>query len=406
LLAQQPQAKPGDLPWVARLINQLRLSDEQASRVRQIATEHQPKLETLMRDRVNAADKGGIDREIAMEQNRIKQEIMPILSPQQLVALANLQLNNPPPAAQGNKRPNIPMPIGPALSTLDQTVKSPTGKILTPDQKILHLLNRITFGPRPGDIALVKQMGIENFIDLQLHPERIDDKEMQGRLPISKPWICPSQELIAYAPPPQVLARAQQIKAEQDGLMMDVADPNQPDQKSADRLRQQTNRANTELPRAKLIRAIYSEKQLQEIMVDFWFNHFNIFMGKNNERYLLLPYERDVIRANAMGKFKDLLLATAQSPAMMDYLDNSQSISPDAKPPRQPFPELSRIYNPLAGAPKKPAANTPPPVKTIFRHRRWRTKRTVRAMAPPRPIVSRCSGQNKKIQLIICRHRE
>jgi len=197
------------------------------------------------------------------------------------------------------------MPSGPALSTLDLTVKTSSGKVLTPDQKILHLLNRITFGPRPGDIAMVKQLGIENFVDLQLHPERINDAEMEARLSKFETLEMSSQELIAYNPPPQVLARAQQIKAEQDGQIqggqiggkiIDAADTNQPDQKSAERLRQQTTTANTELPRAKLLRAMYSEKQLQEIMVDFWFNHFNVFAGKNNERYLLLPYERDVIR--------------------------------------------------------------------------------------------------------------
>src|SRR5437868_1597218 len=105
-----------------------------------------------------------------------------------------------------------------------------------------------------------------------------------------------------------------------------------------------------ELTQAKLLRAIYSERQLDEVMTDFWFNHFNVFVNKGADRYLITSYERDVIRPHALGKFKDLLVATAQSPAMLFYLDNWLSIGPrsefsertafraamrpDAKPPR------------------------------------------------------------------------
>jgi len=79
------------------------------------------------------------------------------------------------------------------------------------------------------------------------------------------------------------------------------------------------------------LRAVYSERQLQEVMVDFWTNHFNVFAGKGADRWLLVSYDRDTIRPNAMGKFSDLLLATAQSPAMLFYLDNFQSVSPNAQ---------------------------------------------------------------------------
>ncbi len=83
-----------------------------------------------------------------------------------------------------------------------------------------------------------------------------------------------------------------------------------------------------ELQQAKLLRALYSERQLQEVMTDFWFNHFNIYLNKDADQYLVTAYERDVIRAHALGKFKDLLVATAQSPAMLFYLDNWLSIGP------------------------------------------------------------------------------
>ena len=83
---------------------------------------------------------------------------------------------------------------------------------------------------------------------------------------------------------------------------------------------------NNELVEAKLLRAIYCNRQLQEVMTDFWFNHFNVFVGKGPEHYLLTSYERDVIRPHALGKFEDLLVATAQSPAMLFYLDNWLSV--------------------------------------------------------------------------------
>jgi uncharacterized protein (DUF1800 family) len=86
-----------------------------------------------------------------------------------------------------------------------------------------------------------------------------------------------------------------------------------------------------ELQASRILRAVYSERQLQEVMVDFWTNHFNVFAGKGADRWLLVSYDRDTIRPNAMGKFSELLLATAQSPAMLFYLDNFQSVSPNAQ---------------------------------------------------------------------------
>jgi uncharacterized protein (DUF1800 family) len=86
-----------------------------------------------------------------------------------------------------------------------------------------------------------------------------------------------------------------------------------------------------ELMQAKILRAIYSERQLDEVMTDFWFNHFNIFINKGADRYLLTSYERDVIRPHVLGKFEDLLVATAKSPAMLFYLDNWLSVGPDSQ---------------------------------------------------------------------------
>ncbi len=87
---------------------------------------------------------------------------------------------------------------------------------------------------------------------------------------------------------------------------------------------------DSEVRSAKLLRAVYSDRQLEEVLTDFWFNHFNIFIGKGADHYLVTSYERDVIRPHVLGKFKDLLVATAQSPAMLFYLDNWQSEGPES----------------------------------------------------------------------------
>src|SRR5438309_2916391 len=107
-----------------------------------------------------------------------------------------------------------------------------------------------------------------------------------------------------------------------------------------------------ELQMTRILRAVYSERQLQEVMVDFWTNHFNVFAGKGADRWLLISYDRDTIRPHTLGKFYDLLVADAESPAMLFYLDNFQSVSPNAQPPQQrpgaargPLAELMRMSN-------------------------------------------------------------
>jgi uncharacterized protein (DUF1800 family) len=112
-----------------------------------------------------------------------------------------------------------------------------------------------------------------------------------------------------------------------------------------------------ELMQAKLLRAIYSDRQLEEVMTDFWFNHFNVFAGKGPERLFLTNYEQDVIRPRALGKFEDLLVATAKSPAMLFYLDNWLSVGPDSMRalgiPNRPV----RAYGPYARPRRFPPPN-------------------------------------------------
>jgi uncharacterized protein (DUF1800 family) len=208
---------------------------------------------------------------------------------------------------------------------------------LNADQKIIHLLNRIGFGPRPGDVERVKKMGVDKYVDLQLHPERIDDPTIEAKLtnyPSLKMSLAEVQEKY---PPPQVLGRQLGLR---QGKNTPVLPPGEgADENTRREYRQQVTayyQENNlrppqfllqELQAQKIVRAAYSERQLQEVMTDFWFNHFNVFWAKNLDRNLTTDYEMSVIRPHTMGKFKDLLMATAKSPAMLFYLDNFQSTS-------------------------------------------------------------------------------
>jgi uncharacterized protein (DUF1800 family) len=296
-------------------------------------------------------------------------------------------------------------------------------------KRAVHALNRLTFGPRPGDLQRVEQMGVEKWVDLQLHPERIDDSALETRLVPFRTLRMDTRELVENFPPNQVIRQVANAKtdlpsdptkravyeaqvrryeerqerkedasknpstadpaiasADSEKGMADDADREgrqedrrvanlkvkelldlPPDQRLKEILQMpaENQRVLTsamkglkadalmegmspqqretlmslrnaervvigELMQAKLLRAIYSQRQLDEVMTDFWFNHFNVFINKGVDRILLTSYERDVIRPHALGKFEDLLVATAQSPAMMFYLDNWLSVGADS----------------------------------------------------------------------------
>src|SRR5206468_4983045 len=133
---------------------------------------------------------------------------------------------------------------------------------------------------------------------------------------------------ILKMPPEDQRALATSLKGDKRDEFLEGMDPKQRETLMALNNPQQV--VLDELVQAKLLRAIYSERQLQEVMTDFWFNHFNVFINKGVDRILLTSYERDVIRPHALGKFEDLLVATAQSPAMMFYLDNWLSVGADS----------------------------------------------------------------------------
>jgi uncharacterized protein (DUF1800 family) len=336
-------------------------------------------------------------------------------------------------------------------------------------RRALHALNRMTFGPHPGDVQRVMAMGVEQWIDLQLHPKKIDDSALDARLEPLRTLRMNTKEITEDFPDPQAinqvmngkrsmpsdparraifqvqLARREERKAKKEedagkiaapatsgndsiqgersadgagapdstavngamGDTMNSSDGNDatmaaaaapqkltPEETEQARVREEKLYADLEiqdlaglppderfkkilnmpvaeqvtvadslrggkapelleglnpkqketvlamnnpagvvtgeLAQAKLLRAIYSERQFEEVMTDFWFNHFNVFVEKGLDRLMLTSYERDVIRPHALGKFEDLLVATAKSPAMLFYLDNWLSVGPDS----------------------------------------------------------------------------
>src|SRR5208282_3693835 len=320
----------------------------------------------------------------------------------------------------------------------------PAGAAMQMDghKRAVHALNRLAFGPRPGDVERVMQMGVDRWIELELHPDKIDDSALEARLDSFPTLRMGTKEIVENFPPDQLIkqiadgkaslprdptkravyeAQLQRYEDKQErkeeaakpaSASGDGASPVSTDSAGSMRHREERQFANLktqelldlppdermkeilqmspedqralaatnkgakadallegmspqqketvmalnnpgqvvvqELTQAKLLRAIYSERQLDEVMTDFWFNHFNVFLNKGEDRYLLTSYERDAIRLHALGKFEDLLVATAKSPAMLFYLDNWLSVGPDSDIALgvAPHPRNRRGYGP------------------------------------------------------------
>ncbi len=281
-------------------------------------------------------------------------------------------------------------------------------KKLSKDQKVIHALNRLSFGPRPGDAERVRKMGVEKWIDQQLHPERIaESPALAAKLKPLDSLRMTTVEIAQNYPPPQVirqiangrvpfdmspeqrkiferLAEREKLRRQgqqagqmpppaaqlanllepaelrtlrngsveekvqllaslpndkRDEVMMILPPPVQRElrEKAPTVLRREMLLRFTpqqvvvhDLMEGKLLRAVYSNHQLEEVLADFWYNHFNVFINKGADRYLVTSYERDAVRPHVLGKFKDLLRATAEHPAMLFYLDNWQSVDPEA----------------------------------------------------------------------------
>ncbi|MDQ6788830.1 MAG: DUF1800 domain-containing protein [Acidobacteriota bacterium] len=223
-------------------------------------------------------------------------------------------------------------------------------KTLSSDQRVEQVLARLTFGARPEDFERVKKIGVKAYIEQQLNPDMIDDSALAKRLeklptlmlaapslaeqynppkppptPMPTPILTPTPTPLPMqmsAPATDMATNAEMVKPNAGETPKPVVSAPTPKPTPATKNPQQVV---TELQRAKLLRAVYSERQLNEVLVDFWENHFNIYSQKDADRWLLTGFDRDAIRPFVMGRFRDLLGATAHSPAMLFYLDNWQS---------------------------------------------------------------------------------
>jgi uncharacterized protein (DUF1800 family) len=260
--------------------------------------------------------------------------------------------------------------------------------VLTADESTLHALNRLGYGPRPGDIERIRKMGLEKWVEQQLHPDSMSDSELDERLQKYPTIMMSSTRLLDEFPPPNQAVKKEGItkaefKDQQQEKRRDAVDQiKKTGNDNLDRAQQQLakmvgpDRIIAELSMAKLDRAVYSKRQLEAVMEDFWFNHFNIFANKGVDKWLVTSHVRDTIRPHTMGKFQDLLVATAKSPAMLFYLDNWLSADPasfqrmqseiaqrraryqgifggGAEPAPRTFPARSNAPQPNRAAPKK-----------------------------------------------------
>jgi uncharacterized protein (DUF1800 family) len=190
------------------------------------------------------------------------------------------------------------------------------------DAQIIHLLNRISFGPAPGDIAAVRQVGIDAYIEQQLHPENLSMPDaLQERI---------GGLSTLNTPMAQLAEEVKEEKAERKQEKIANTQGNEENKMPPGEDKGVTRQIYQELAEAKLLRAIASPAQLQEVMTDFWFNHFNVFFKKELDTAFTGDYERAAIRPYALGKFRDLLEATAHHPAMLYYLDNWQNTDPNS----------------------------------------------------------------------------
>lgn len=200
---------------------------------------------------------------------------------------------------------------------------------LTTEQAAAHLLNRFTYGPKPGEIEEVVKMGLGKWFKKQLDAN-LKEEEL-GKMLADYDAINFTNSEVDDIFPKAYIIRSRAIK---EGFLHkdSVANGNRKYEREIIKtyMEHKGYRPLQELNRQfisqKILRAAYSNNQLQELMTDFWFNHFNVALSKNQCSSYVPAYERDVIRPNVFGSFGNLLLKTAQSPAMLMYLDNAASI--------------------------------------------------------------------------------
>jgi uncharacterized protein (DUF1800 family) len=225
---------------------------------------------------------------------------------------------------------------------------------LPADQQIIQALNRLTFGAKPGDILKVRAIGLDKWIDQQLQPDKINDDAMNSFVRNYSALDENQNDLLKQYAEQQQQRRV--VKRER----ADTTQPMTVDEIA--QIRQQQQMANsrrqvvTQLQSSRVARAVSSERQLQEVMTDFWENHFNIYAAKGApEPYYLVDFDQNVIRPHALGKFRDLLEAVSRSPAMLFYLDNARSMADSTRPTLRPenarnqFPRIRPFGRPGVG---------------------------------------------------------
>jgi uncharacterized protein (DUF1800 family) len=236
---------------------------------------------------------------------------------------------------------------------------------LSADQQIIQALNRLTFGAKPGDILKVRTMGLDNWINQQLQPNKINDDAMSSFVARYSALDDNQSDLLRQ------YAEAQKDRREVKRDRADTTKAMSADDIAAmQKLRQQVGSRRqvvTELQSSRVARAVASERQLQEVMTDFWENHFNIYAAKGApEPYYLVDFDQNVIRPRALGKFRDLLEAVAQSPAMLFYLDNARSMADSTRPTLNAQNRVMRV-RPLGrgrfGGIMQPAPQQRPPAQ-------------------------------------------
>jgi uncharacterized protein (DUF1800 family) len=233
---------------------------------------------------------------------------------------------------------------------------------------VQQVLNRLAFGPRPGEAEQVRAMGVDRWIEQQLHPEKIDDHTADELIAHYETLNEKTSDLVETFREVQQARRREQMQLKQDGDTASKRDARREALADNPQLRDLARRAQRivgDVQSAKLARAVVSDRQLNEVMVDFWENHFSVFSGKGQTRLYLASYDRDVIRPYALGKFRDLLGAVAKSPAMLFFLDNwessADSLHPTLVSERQPLRRRVFTEMPRRGFPRpRPVVNGAP----------------------------------------------
>jgi uncharacterized protein (DUF1800 family) len=228
--------------------------------------------------------------------------------------------------------------VAPASAPTRLVVVPPTEpREQTADQQVRHALDRLGFGPRPGDVARVRELGVDRWIALQLDPDHVSDSASDALVASAfETYHADTRDLVALAQAGQQAIRQRARQAAQQGDTANRRELRADAMRDDPQLREQLRRGRRvvgDVQAVKLARAVASERQLEEVMTDFWENHFSVFAGKGQTRIFIPSYDRDVIRPRVLGRFRDLLGAVAKSPAMLFYLDQFQSTVDSAHTP-------------------------------------------------------------------------